>query len=135
MTRDTVLQATQQWALERLTEPLTVDAMARHANTSARHFTRRFHAEFGVTPLRWLLQERVRLAQRLLEQTDLTIQRIAERTGLGSAVSLRRNFVEVVGTTPLGYRQTFRGSAGSAASTAPGERTTGATRTRPLAKR
>jgi AraC family transcriptional regulator, transcriptional activator FtrA len=112
VTRDTVLQSTQQWALDRLAEPLTVDALARQANTSARHFTRRFHAEFGITPLRWLLQERVRLVQRLLEQTDLSIQRIAERTGFGSAVSLRRNFAEVVGTTPLGYRQTFRGSGG-----------------------
>lgn len=119
VTRDTVLQATQQWALERLAEPLTVDALARHANTSARHFTRRFHAEFGITPLRWLLQERVRLAQRLLEQTDLSIQRIAERTGLGSAVSLRRNFTEIVGTTPLGYRQTFRGADRARARTRP----------------
>jgi AraC family transcriptional activator FtrA len=109
LTRDTVLQATQLWALERLAEQLTVEAMARQANTSARHFTRRFQAEFGITPLRWLLQERVRLAQRLLEQTDLSIQRIAERTGFGSPVSLRRHFAEVVGTTPLGYRQTFRG--------------------------
>ena len=111
VTRDMVLQATQHWALERLAEPLTVEAMARQANTSARHFTRRFHAEFGITPLRWLLQERVRLAQRILEQTDLSIQRIAERTGFGSAVSLRRHFAEVVGTTPLGYRQTFRGGS------------------------
>ena len=113
VTRDMVLQATQHWALERLAEPLTVEAMARQANTSARHFTRRFHAEFGITPLRWLLQERVRLAQRILEQTDLSIQRIAERTGFGSAVSLRRHFAEVVGTTPLGYRQTFRGGGGA----------------------
>jgi transcriptional regulator GlxA family with amidase domain len=109
VTRDTVLQATQRWALERLAESLTVEAMARQSNTSARHFTRRFHAEFGITPLRWIMQERVRLAQRILEQTDLSIQRIAERTGFGSTVSLRRHFAEVVGTTPLGYRQTFRG--------------------------
>jgi AraC family transcriptional regulator, transcriptional activator FtrA len=114
VTRDTVLQATQRWVLERLAEPLTVDAMARHANTSARHFTRRFQAEFGITPLRWLLQERVRLAQRLLEQTDLAVQRIAERTGFGSAVALRRHFVEVVGTTPRDYRQTFRGDGADA---------------------
>ena len=112
VTRDTVLQATQRWALERLAESLTVEAMARQSNTSARHFTRRFQAEFGITPLRWLMQERVRLAQRILEQTDLSIQRIAERTGFGSVVSLRRHFAEVVGTTPFGYRQTFRGGGG-----------------------
>jgi transcriptional regulator GlxA family with amidase domain len=109
VTRDSMLQRTQTWALERLHEPLTVEAMARHANASVRHFTRRFHAEFGTTPLRWLLQERVRLAQRLLEQTDLPVQRIAERAGFGSAIALRRHFSEVAGTTPLAYRQAFRG--------------------------
>jgi AraC family transcriptional activator FtrA len=118
VSRDTVLQSTQRWALERLAEPLTVDAMARHANTSVRHFTRRFQGEFGITPLRWLVQERVRLVQRLLEQTDLGIQRIAERSGFGSAISLRRHFTEVVGTTPLSYRQTFRGDGGGASASA-----------------
>ena len=109
VTRDTMLQRTQTWALQRLGEPLTVEAMARQANTSVRHFTRRFHAEFGTTPLEWLLQERVRLAQRLLEQTDLPVQRIAERAGFGSAIALRRHFTRAAGTTPLAYRQTFRG--------------------------
>ena len=109
VTRDETLQRTQRWVLERLAEPITVEAMARHANTSPRHLTRRFQAEFGITPLRWLLQERVRLAQRLLEQTDLPVQRVGERTGFGSAIALRRHFAEVVGTTPREYRQTFRG--------------------------
>jgi AraC family transcriptional activator FtrA len=60
--------------------------------------------------LRWLLTERVRLAQQLLEQTDLSVQRIAERAGLGSAMSLRRHFTRQVGTTPLDYRLVFRGA-------------------------
>lgn len=53
--------------------------------------------------------ERVRLAQRLLEQTDLPVQRIAERAGFGSAIALRRHFSREVGTTPLEYRLVFRG--------------------------
>jgi len=109
VTRDTTLQLVQAWALERLHEPLTVEALAREANMSPRHFARRFQAELGTAPLRWLLHERVRLAQRLLEQTDLPVQRIAERAGFGSAIALRRHFVRAAGTTPLAYRQTFRG--------------------------
>src|SRR5690606_7693219 len=93
VTRDLALQRTQAWALERLHEPLTVELLARNANMSPRHFTRRFQAELGTAPLRWLLHERVRLAQRLLEQTDLPVQRIAARGGFGSAISLRRHFV------------------------------------------
>jgi transcriptional regulator GlxA family with amidase domain len=109
VTRDTTLQLVQAWALERLHEPLTVEALAREANMSPRHFARRFQAELGTAPLRWLLHERVRLAQRLLEQTDLPVQRIAERAGFGSAIALRRHFAREAGTTPLAYRQTFRG--------------------------
>lgn len=110
VTRDGALQRTQEWALEHLDEALTVEQLARRANMSPRHFARRFHAELGIAPLRWLLQERVRLAQRMLEQTELPVQRIAERTGFGSAIALRRHFTRAVGTTPLGYRLAFRGS-------------------------
>jgi transcriptional regulator GlxA family with amidase domain len=111
VTRDTTLQRVQVWALERLHEPLTVEALAREANMSPRHFARRFQAELGTAPLRWLLHERVRLAQRLLEQTDLPVQRIAERVGFGSAIALRRHFAREAGTTPLEYRRVFRGEA------------------------
>lgn len=110
VTRDESLQRIQAWALERLHEPLTVEQLARAANMSARHFARRFQSELGIAPLRWLLSERVRLAQRLLEQTDLPVQRIAERAGFGSAVSLRRHFARELRTTPLDYRLVFRGA-------------------------
>jgi len=111
VTRDSTLQRIQAWALERLAEPLTVEGLARYANTSARNLTRRFNAELGITPLKWLQRERVRLAQRLLEQTEVPVQRIAERAGFGSSIALRRQFAEVVGTTPARYRGTFRGAS------------------------
>jgi transcriptional regulator GlxA family with amidase domain len=109
VTRDETLLRTQSWALERLQESLTIEQLADHANMSPRHFARRFHAELGTAPLKWLLAERVRLAQRLLEQTDLPVQRIAEKAGFGSSVALRRHFTRGVGTTPLEYRLVFRG--------------------------
>ena len=109
VTRDSALQRVQAWALERIGEPLTVENLAQQANTSPRHLTRRFNAELGTTPLKWLQRERVRLAQRLLEQTEMPVQRIAERAGFGSAIALRRQFIEIVGTTPARYRGTFRG--------------------------
>jgi len=111
VTRDSTLQRVQAWALGRLSEPLTVEDLARHANTSTRNLTRRFNAELGITPLKWLQRERVRLAQRLLEQTEVPVQRIAERAGFGSSIALRRQFAEVVGTTPARYRGTFRGAS------------------------
>jgi AraC family transcriptional activator FtrA len=103
------LWATRAWVLERLAEPLTVEAMARHANTSVRHFARRFRAETGTTPLRWLTLQRVLLARRLLETTDLSVQQIAARAGFGSPLSLRQHFERETMVTPVAYRRTFRG--------------------------
>ena len=101
---------TRAWALERLREPLTVAAMARHAACSERTFARRFRAETGTTPLQWLLGQRVLHARRLLEATDLPVEHVADAAGFGTAASLRAHFRRATATTPLAYRRTFRGS-------------------------
>jgi transcriptional regulator GlxA family with amidase domain len=105
------LAPTRAWALDRLREPLTVDAMARHAGCSERTFARRFRAETGTTPLQWLLRERVLHARRLLEATDMPIEDVACEAGFGTAASLRTHFRRSTATSPLAYRRTFRGRA------------------------
>ena len=97
------------WALRNLRADVTVEALARRAKMSPRSFARHFRAEMGTTPLQWVLTERVRAAQRLLETTSIPVERVAERTGLGSAANLRTHFHRVTGTTPRAYRQMFRG--------------------------
>ncbi|HEU5001657.1 MAG TPA: helix-turn-helix domain-containing protein [Actinomycetota bacterium] len=102
------LSVTMAWAIEHLGEPLTVRTMAAHAHLSTRTFARRFVATAGTSPLQWLLVQRVTAAQRLLETTDLAIDRVAETCGLGTAANLRLHFSRVVGTSPGAYRRTFR---------------------------
>lgn len=95
------------WMLQNLREELTVDDLAARAHMSARTFARRFRADFGTTPAAWLGRQRIIHAQRLLEQTDLGLDRIAYECGFGSAAVLRQNFSRVLGTTPTAYRSTF----------------------------
>jgi transcriptional regulator GlxA family with amidase domain len=102
------LTATRAWMETRLERPLTVEAMARHARYSPRTFARRFRAETGTTPLRWLIGRRVAEAQRLLEGTDLPVEEVATRAGFGTAVALRQHFARTLGTAPTAYRRTFR---------------------------
>ena len=62
----TTTSATRQWALSQLYRPITLAELARHAKMSVRTFSRRFHAEVGMTPGQWLTRQRVELARRLL---------------------------------------------------------------------
>jgi transcriptional regulator GlxA family with amidase domain len=105
------LAATLDWAIANLHEPLSVETMARRALMSPRTFARRFRAVAGTTPLQWVLRQRILLAQRLLETTDLPIDVIAQRCGFGSAAVLRTHFRRVLDTSPVTYRRTFCGDA------------------------
>ncbi len=98
------------WVLERLDQPLTVEDPARRANMSSRHPGRRFRAVTGTTPLQWLLPQRVRRAQELLETTGDSVDAIAAATGMGTATTLRRHFDRALGVPPDTYRRTFRSS-------------------------
>ncbi|CAM5463339.1 Helix-turn-helix domain-containing protein OS=Streptomyces alboniger OX=132473 GN=CP975_12950 PE=4 SV=1 [Streptomyces alboniger] len=97
------------WMEQHLDEEVTVEQLAERAHMSPRTFARRFQQETGTTPYRWILRQRVLLAQRLLEATDETVDAIAGRTGFGNAAALRHQFVRPVGTTPNAYRRTFKG--------------------------
>ncbi|NUR59021.1 MAG: helix-turn-helix domain-containing protein [Catenulispora sp.] len=97
------------WIRRHLAEPLTVAELARQANVAERTLIRRFHAAVGTTPGKWLTTQRVLHAKRLLETTDLPVERVASRSGLGGAANLRHHFTASVGVAPSDYRRTFRG--------------------------
>jgi AraC family transcriptional regulator, transcriptional activator FtrA len=99
------------WMTDHLDEDLSVAGLARREHLSERTFARRFRAETGTTPHHWLTWQRVLLAQRLLETTDLDVDQVARRCGFGGAATLRHHFVARVGTSPQRYRRTFRRAA------------------------
>ncbi|WP_307817662.1 GlxA family transcriptional regulator [Nocardia acididurans] len=103
----TSLADTRAWALARLDEPLTLRELAAHAHMSTRTLTRRFRAETGASPLQWLLHQRVDRARELLEVTDLPMDDVARRSGLGTAESLRQHMIRRNGVPPSTYRATF----------------------------
>lgn len=105
------LEDVRRWALGNLNEPLDVASLAARAAMSPRNFARRFVAETGVTPLQWLIAQRVLEARRLLEATDLPVEEVATRAGFGSAPSLRQHFRRALTTSPAAYRRTFRAGA------------------------
>ena len=105
---DATTGPTRAWALEHLDQPLDLTRLAGYARMSVRTFTRRFREETGLSPGRWLLRERIEHARRLLESTELPIDRVAAQCGLGSGASLRQHLHASVGVSPAAYRRTFR---------------------------
>ncbi|WP_156726740.1 GlxA family transcriptional regulator [Streptomyces apocyni] len=97
------------WALDQLAQPLTLRELAARESMSVRTFSRRFREEVGLTPMQWLTRQRIERARQLLEETDRTVERVAEEAGFGTAVSLRQHFHASLGVTPRAYRATFRG--------------------------
>ena len=95
------------WAQAHLNQPLGVDDLAERALMSPRTFARRFRAATGTTPQRWVTAQRVAMAQRLLESTDLSVDAIAADCGFGATASLRMHFSRQVGTSPQAYRHAF----------------------------
>jgi transcriptional regulator GlxA family with amidase domain len=102
--------ATRDWALGQLHRPLSLSELAGHARMSVRTFSRRFRDEVGMTPGQWLTRQRVEHARRLLESTDLPVDRIADEAGFGTAASLRQHLTAAIGVPPMTYRHTFRTS-------------------------
>ncbi|MCY1518215.1 HTH-type transcriptional regulator [compost metagenome] len=74
---------------------------------SRRTFTRRFRESTGTTVGQWLQNQRLALAQRLLETTDRSVERVAADAGFGSAVLLRKHFATAFKVSPTVYRRQF----------------------------
>ncbi|MCA0295760.1 MAG: helix-turn-helix domain-containing protein [Actinobacteria bacterium] len=104
------------WAAERLDLDHSNASLAERAVMSERTFARRFQAETGTTPHKWLTQQRVLAARDLLERSDLPVEQVADRVGFGSAVVLRDHFRRATGLSPVAYRRRFGSTAPAVAS-------------------
>jgi transcriptional regulator GlxA family with amidase domain len=86
--------------------------LAASAAMSVRHFARIFRAEVGQTPGRFVEQVRLQAARHLLEESDDTLPVVAQRSGFGSAETLRRVFLRHLHVSPDAYRRRFSLRAG-----------------------
>jgi AraC family transcriptional regulator, transcriptional activator FtrA len=105
---DDSLRHVLEWVQATLADDHTVDTLAARALMSPRTFARRFAAETGSTPMRWLTSQRILHAQRLLEDSDLDVEEVSRECGFGSAAVLRHHFRRTVGVPPADYRASFR---------------------------
>ncbi|SDD52811.1 Transcriptional regulator GlxA family, contains an amidase domain and an AraC-type DNA-binding HTH domain [Cupriavidus sp. YR651] len=105
------IRETQNWVIENLEMPMSVDCLAVHAGMSTRNFSRVFKQECQVTPADFVEGARVDAARRLLEETRNPLKRVAALTGFCDPNGLRRAFVRRLGVSPGEYRRRFRVAA------------------------
>lgn len=107
---DNIAQKTHSWLKDHLHERLDINMVADQMNMSTRNFTRVFTKDTGMPPAKFIEKLRVEAARKYLEDTDLSIERVAEQCGLGGLVSMRRTFLRHMMTTPSDYRRAFQTS-------------------------
>jgi len=104
------IQASAQWLEANGARPISIEDAAQIAAMSERNFLRRFKSEMGVTPSEYLLYVRLDMSCRLLAKTNLPVDKIARRCGLGSGGRLAKLFRKHLLTTPTEYRISKQGS-------------------------
>lgn len=104
---DAPLGAVTDWARDHLGESIRVADLAARAHLSQRQLSRKFLEVHGLPPGQWLVRERIRLAQELLETTGDSVEAIAVRTGFATAAGLRVAFAAQVHVSPSEYRRTW----------------------------
>jgi transcriptional regulator GlxA family with amidase domain len=102
------LRELQAWIAEHPDADLSVEALAQRAGMSPRHFARVFTREVGMTPARFVEEIRVEAARRRLEEAEQSVEEVAAASGFGTAETLRRAFLRVLGVGPAAYRSRFQ---------------------------
>lgn len=96
------------WMVDHLRDNLSLEALARRACLSPRHFARRFKQTFGGTPAAFVENMRLDEARRRLTERTQTIETVAGSVGFHSDDSFRRAFLRRFGVNPSAYRSGFR---------------------------
>lgn len=95
------------WAIQHIGAPIHIDSLARRANMSRRTFDRKFRSALNLAPKEWLVQQRLNRARQLIEDTQHSIEQIAEFSGFDNATTLRHHFRKQMKVSPRQYRDQF----------------------------
>ena len=86
-------------------EKLTLDILAEAANLNKYYLAHAFKEEYGISPINYMLECRIREGKRLLAETDLSLSQIAGILGFSSASYFSQSFRKAEGVSPIEYRK------------------------------
>ena len=89
---------------ENLTNPPTVETLARHIGTNRLKINQGFHQVYGTTPFGYLKDYRLTQAKRLLMTSELSVSQVAAAVGYGSRSRFATAFRQRVGINPKTFQ-------------------------------
>jgi AraC family transcriptional regulator len=98
------LKQTIEYINERLGEDISLTDLANNLGMSQYHFSRLFKQSMGMTAHNYLVEQRVKRAQELLTQTELSIVDIANECGFANPSHFARCFRQQRGMSPTQFR-------------------------------
>lgn len=105
------IRAALAYAREHLHEPLSVEQLAEQVSWSARHFSRAFMRQTGMSPAKAIEKLRLEAARALIEDGEPSIARVAQVTGFGDEERMRRAFLRTLGKPPQAVMREARARA------------------------
>lgn len=97
----------QNWIDKNLDKVLLISQLAELVSMSVRNFSRKFTSEIGIPPSRYIATARFNKARLLLEESNISIQRIGYLCGYENSESFRRLFKRELTISPSEYRKRF----------------------------
>jgi AraC-like DNA-binding protein len=103
------IHAAQQFVLDHLAAPISLENLARAAALSPFHFSRVFHAKTGFTPAAYVRSVRINRARELLRGGELSIKQIGQAVGYPQPQHFSAVFKQATGVSPREFVRTHRG--------------------------
>ena len=102
------LRLATEYINDNLDRPIKLKEIAELLNLSQFYFSHMFKQSFGVAPYRYVIQQRIERAKKLIRHSKLPLTNIAYECGFSSQSQMTQHFRQIVGVTPKVYRTRIR---------------------------
>ena len=100
--------AARRYIDEHYAEPITLDALAEFAHVNKYYLVHTFNREYGITPINYLIDRRIRESKYMLSNTNHSLSQISHVLGFSSPSYFSQSFRKLTGMSPLEYRKSVQ---------------------------
>ncbi len=103
-----MVQRIREYLNQHFTEAVSLESIADAMGCSETYVSHLYKRVTGKTPIQYVIQRRIGLAQTMLISTELSASEIATRVGYDNPNYFNTVFSKTVGMTPIRYRKNYK---------------------------